>query len=76
MRLRSRKSLRQRDREQAEQRKRYQIRGHGCLFAVRMKMCGMIARAIISGANPISKGGRVRTWTLATPRADAFARAG
>jgi hypothetical protein len=39
-------------------------------------MCGMIARAIISGANPISKGGRVRTWTLATPRADAFARAG
>jgi hypothetical protein len=42
------------------------------------KMCGMIAiDASISGANPISiNGGRVRSWTPATPRADAFARAG
>ena len=39
--------------------------------------CGMIACAIISGANPVSSNGsRVRTWTWATPRADAFARAG
>jgi len=43
-------------------------------------------QAIISGANPIPPGpirmadragrGRLRTWTWATPRAGAFARAG
>jgi hypothetical protein len=41
------------------------------------KICGMIAvGAIISGANPIPRGGRWRAWTKATPRAGTFARAG
>jgi hypothetical protein len=76
MRLRSRKSLRQRDRDQADQRKRYQIRRHAGLFGVRMKMCGMIACAIISGANPISQGRPRADVDFGHPRADAFARAG
>jgi hypothetical protein len=39
-------------------------------------MCGMIAKLIISGANPIPTGGRVRSWIQPTPRAGTFAHAG
>jgi hypothetical protein len=45
--LRSRKSLPQRHRDEADQRKRYQIRGHAGLLAWMNEMCGMIAWAII-----------------------------
>jgi len=74
---RSRQPLPHRNDDQPGERERDQIRGRP-QAPYTNKMCGMIAtNAIISGANLISiNGGRVRSWTSATPRAGAFAHAG
>jgi hypothetical protein len=69
--LRSRKSLRHRDCDQACQRERYQIRSHAGLLAHVKRIGGMIA-SIISGANPIPPRANVDS---ATPAAGTSARA-